>query len=74
MFSKFFALFFFTSVVFGQTCPIRCPSCMKCDPKRGTCTVPRDYVSCFTKTSPSCQVIVMLERVIHKYLYYLLYL
>ena len=53
MFSKFFALFFFTNIVFGQTCPIRCPSCMKCDTKRGTCTLPRDYVSCFTKKSPS---------------------
>lgn len=43
----------FINVVFGQTCPLKCPSCMKCDTKRGTCTLPRDYVSCFTKTSPS---------------------
>jgi hypothetical protein len=32
------------------TCPISCPSCMKCDPFKGTCTAPRDFVSCTIKT------------------------
>lgn len=32
------------------TCPISCPSCMKCDPFKGTCVAPRDFVSCTIKT------------------------
>lgn len=32
------------------TCPLSCPSCMKCDPFKGTCTAPRDFVSCTIKT------------------------
>lgn len=35
--------------VLGQLCPLKCPSCTKCDPKKGTCTLPRDFVGC-TKT------------------------
>ena len=27
-------------------CPAKCPSCTKCDPKKGTCTLPRDFVTC----------------------------
>ena len=34
------------SCVFSQSCPLRCPSCTKCDSKRGTCTEPRDFVLC----------------------------
>jgi hypothetical protein len=39
----------FISTVITQTCPLRCPSCTKCDPKKGTCTLARDFVTC-TKT------------------------
>jgi len=39
--------------VSAQSCPLRCPSCMKCDTKRGTCTLPRDFVACMSKTTPS---------------------
>jgi hypothetical protein len=39
----------FISTVMTQTCPLRCPSCTKCDPKKGTCTIARDFVTC-TKT------------------------
>lgn len=53
MFSKFFALFLFINFAFAQSCPLRCPSCTKCDPKRGTCSVPRDFVSCLTKSTPA---------------------
>jgi hypothetical protein len=35
-----------TTFVNAQTCPLRCPSCIKCDPKRGTCSLPRDFVTC----------------------------
>ena len=41
------------SVVSAQTCPLRCPSCLKCDTKRGTCTLPRDFVRCSTKSIPT---------------------
>jgi hypothetical protein len=44
----YFVLFFLSSVL-AQTCPLKCPSCTKCDPKKGTCTEPRDFVSCTTK-------------------------
>lgn len=38
--------------VYGQTCPLRCPSCMMCDTKKGTCTLPRDFVTCTSRTLP----------------------
>lgn len=40
----FMSLFFVE--VFSQACPLRCPSCTRCDPKKGTCTLPRDFVTC----------------------------
>lgn len=42
----FFIPFVFSAIV--PTC-LKCPSCTKCDTKKGTCTLPRDFVSC-TKT------------------------
>ncbi len=36
----------------GQACPLKCPSCTKCDAKKGTCTLPRDFVQCTSKTVP----------------------
>lgn len=53
MFKKFFAIFGLFSVVMSQTCPLKCPSCTRCDPKRGTCSLPRDFVSCLTKSTPA---------------------
>ena len=54
MFRSIFTIFSLINiVVMAQTCPLKCPSCTKCDAKRGTCTLPRDYVSCFTKTKPA---------------------
>jgi len=46
-------IFMMLSLIYAQTCPLRCPSCTRCDPKKGTCTLPRDFVSCTTKTNPS---------------------
>lgn len=43
------SLFFGLAVAQDPTCPLRCPSCTKCDPKKGTCTLARDFVTC-TKT------------------------
>ena len=51
-------LFVFLSVllptfVFGKgvaLCPSKCPSCSRCDPWKGTCTLPRDFVNCTMKT------------------------
>ena len=45
----YFYYFFFTmfiSTIMAQTCPVRCPSCTRCDPKKGACIVPRDFVTC----------------------------
>jgi hypothetical protein len=45
----YFYYFFFTmfiSSIMAQTCPVRCPACTMCDPKKGTCIVPRDFVRC----------------------------
>ena len=42
----------FVSVVLGQACPVRCPSCTKCDEKKGTCSVARDFVTCTKTTVP----------------------
>jgi hypothetical protein len=47
-------LYFFTMIsflsclVFAQdpVCPLRCPSCTRCDSKKGTCTLARDFVTC----------------------------
>lgn len=42
------------STVFSAVtvCPLKCPSCTKCDTKKGTCTLPRDFVSCTKSTLP----------------------
>jgi hypothetical protein len=53
MFRTIFAIFGLVGMVMAQTCPLRCPSCMKCDPEDGTCSLPRDFVSCSTKTRPA---------------------
>lgn len=34
----------------GVICPSSCPPCMKCNPFKGTCIAPRDFVSCTIKT------------------------
>lgn len=53
MFKSALVIFSFINIVLSQSCPLRCPSCTKCDPKRGTCSLPRDFVNCLTKTAPS---------------------
>lgn len=40
------------SLVISQTCPLRCPSCTKCDPRKGTCSEPRDFVTCTRLSAP----------------------
>jgi hypothetical protein len=45
-FSIFLSVLFFATGVLSQNCPLRCPSCTKCDPKKGTCTEARDFVTC----------------------------
>lgn len=46
--SSLIALTIFGTAVMAQdpTCPARCPACTRCDPKEGTCTLPRDFVTC----------------------------
>jgi hypothetical protein len=39
-------LFTFITGVLSQSCPLKCPSCTRCDPKKGTCSLPRDFVTC----------------------------
>lgn len=46
------SLFFASGVLSQATCPLRCPACTKCDPKKGTCTVARDFVACTRNTVP----------------------
>lgn len=53
MLKSFFIILSLAGMVLSQSCPLKCPSCMKCDVKRGTCTLPRDFTSCLTKTVPS---------------------
>lgn len=53
MLRSLFMMLSVVGMVFSQTCPLKCPSCMKCDVKKGTCSLPRDFVSCLTKTTPS---------------------
>lgn len=49
----FFLLFSsFVLQVLSQTCPLRCPACTRCDEKKGTCTVPRDFVTCSKSNVP----------------------
>ena len=46
---KNLVLFSIVSVVFSAivpVCPLKCPSCTKCDTQKGTCSLPRDFVSC----------------------------
>ena len=35
------------------SCPSKCPSCTKCDPWKGQCLLPRDFVNCTTTTGKS---------------------
>jgi hypothetical protein len=53
---KFFialtSLFFVSGVLSQATCPLKCPACTKCDPKKGTCTVARDFVLCTRNAVP----------------------
>ena len=46
--SSLIALTIFGTAVMAQdpTCPLRCPSCTRCDPKKGECILPRDFVTC----------------------------
>jgi hypothetical protein len=46
------SLFFVSGVLSQATCPLKCPACTKCDPKKGTCTVARDFVSCTRNAVP----------------------
>ena len=47
------SIFFLCAAVVPQaTCPLKCPSCTKCDAKKGTCTEPRDFVTCTNKNVP----------------------
>lgn len=43
-----FLLFGLIPFTFAQdpVCPLRCPSCTRCDPKKGECILPRDFVTC----------------------------
>ena len=50
--SYYLFLLSFLGGVLGQSCPLKCPSCTKCDPRKGTCSLPRDFVSC-TKSGVS---------------------
>ena len=51
----FFSIFAFISLIplvfsaVAPACPLKCPSCTKCDTQKGTCSLPRDFVAC-TKT------------------------
>lgn len=49
---SFVLITFLFGNIFSQSCPLRCPSCTKCDPKKGTCTEARDFVTC-TRNSVS---------------------
>lgn len=54
----FFSIFAFISLVplvfsaVAPVCPLKCPSCTKCDTQKGTCSLPRDFVTCTSKTLP----------------------
>lgn len=48
-------LFFVIPYVLGKgtaICPTSCPACMRCDPWKGTCTLPRDFVNCTKNSVP----------------------
>lgn len=48
-----FILVSFTNIIFGAiapVCPLKCPSCTKCDTRKGTCSLPRDFVTCTKNT------------------------
>lgn len=53
---KFFialiSIFFIGSVLSQTNCPAKCPACTKCDPKKGRCSIARDFVSCTKNTVP----------------------
>jgi len=36
----------------ARPCPLKCPTCTMCDVAKGTCTLPRDFVTCTSKTLP----------------------
>lgn len=42
----YYLMMLMCSYVMSQSCPLRCPSCTKCDPKKGECIEPRDFVLC----------------------------
>jgi len=39
-------LFSISGVFSKEVCPLKCPSCTMCSIKKGTCSLPRDFVSC----------------------------
>lgn len=45
-------IFLMCATISAQTCPLKCPSCTRCDPKKGTCILPRDFVACTKGTTP----------------------
>lgn len=47
-----FVLSLIGSVLSQVVCPAKCPSCTKCDPKKGTCSLPRDFVTCTKNALP----------------------
>ena len=50
--NAFVSFFFLCALVNSQSCPLRCPSCTRCDPKKGECILPRDFVTCTKKGVP----------------------
>lgn len=49
MYPNLFTFAMCISLVLSQTCPLKCPSCTRCDAKKGTCSLARDFVTCTTK-------------------------
>ena len=45
-------IFAMCAAINAQSCPLKCPSCTRCDPKKGTCILPRDFVTCTKGTTP----------------------
>lgn len=46
------SFFFLCALVNSQSCPLRCPSCTRCDPKKGECILPRDFLTCTKGGAP----------------------
>jgi hypothetical protein len=51
-FTTLISLFFIKGVLSQVSCPAKCPACTKCDPKKGTCILARDFVTCTKGTVP----------------------